>query len=295
MELAKTTNERTFTAGGNEITLNFDIVRRHLVQGTSAFVTDEEIAKFMGLCKFQGLNPFLNEIYFLKVKDFPATFIVSKEAFLKRAEANAAFDGLESGLMVERDGKVKKTEGAFYLPNDKILGAWASVYRKDRRMPFTVAIAFDEYKKVRYNREKKIYELTSFWAEKPGTMIRKVAIVQALREAFPSNLNSMYIAEEVKECNVTEEELQRNAVTIDEVEEIERETVEQAKLEEKTATGAVSVSEIKAAEPKPEADIVLEIEPGTESEALKSFVKEPEQKKSAPASNTVLNFGEPTF
>lgn len=293
MELAKA-NERTFTAGGSEITLNFDIVRRHLIQGSRAFVTDEEIAKFMGLCKFQGLNPFLNEIYFLKVNDYPATFIVSKEAFLKRAEANAAFDGLESGLMVERDGKVKKTEGAFYLPNDQIRGAWASVYRKDRRMPFTVSIAFDEYKKTKWNKEKKIYELTSFWAEKPGTMIRKVAVVQALREAFPSNLNSMYIAEEVKECNVTEEELQQNAVTIDEVEEIERETVEQTKLEEKTETGAVSVSEIKAAEPSPEEPIKLEIEPGTESEALKSFAKEAE-KKSAQASSTHLNFGVPTF
>ena len=35
------------------------------------------------------------------------------------------------------------------------------------------------------------------WSKKPATMIRKVALVQALREAFPANLGGMYAAEEV--------------------------------------------------------------------------------------------------
>ena len=34
------------------------------------------------------------------------------------------------------------------------------------------------------------------WATKPGTMIRKVAKAQALREAFPEDMAGMYEAEE---------------------------------------------------------------------------------------------------
>jgi hypothetical protein len=49
----------------------------------------------------------------------------------------------------------------------------------------------------------------STWNEKKGTMVRKVAIVQALREAFPAQLGAMYTAEEqgvriVEETNYTE-------------------------------------------------------------------------------------------
>ena len=36
----------------------------------------------------------------------------------------------------------------------------------------------------------------SNWASKPATMIRKVALVQALREAFPEDLQGMYSIEE---------------------------------------------------------------------------------------------------
>lgn len=34
------------------------------------------------------------------------------------------------------------------------------------------------------------------WSGKPATMIRKVALVQALREAFPARLGALYTAEE---------------------------------------------------------------------------------------------------
>ena len=35
------------------------------------------------------------------------------------------------------------------------------------------------------------------WASKPATMIRKVALAQALREAFPEDLNGLYEPEEL--------------------------------------------------------------------------------------------------
>ena len=39
--------------------------------------------------------------------------------------------------------------------------------------------------------------LTRSGQKKPATMIRKVAIVQALREAFPQSMSGMYVAEEM--------------------------------------------------------------------------------------------------
>ena len=49
--------------------------------------------------------------------------------------------------------------------------------------------------------EKKDGTLNSQWASKPATMIRKVAVVQALRDAFPDDFGAMYSPEEMGEVN----------------------------------------------------------------------------------------------
>ena len=51
---------------------------------------------------------------------------------------------------------------------------------------------FDEYVG-----KKKDGSLNSQWSKKPATMIRKVAAVQALGEAFPQSFAGMYVAEEM--------------------------------------------------------------------------------------------------
>ena len=53
-------------------------------------------------------------------------------------------------------------------------------------------VSFDEYAG-----KKKDGSLNSQWSKKPATMIRKVAAVQALREAFPQSFAGMYVAEEM--------------------------------------------------------------------------------------------------
>ena len=42
------------------------------------------------------------------------------------------------------------------------------------------------------------------WASKPGTMIRKVAVAQALREAFPEANSQLYAPEEMGEASEVE-------------------------------------------------------------------------------------------
>lgn len=89
-----------YEANGMEITLTPQIVRNYLVSGNKEAVTMQELAMFINLCKFSKLNPWAKEAYCIKYGSEPATMVVGKEAFQKRAEANPAFDGSEAGIIV---------------------------------------------------------------------------------------------------------------------------------------------------------------------------------------------------
>ena len=178
----------TYKVAGQEVKLSYSIVRKYLTKG-NADVTDQELVQFISVCKFNKLNPFLNEAYLIKFKsargDGNAQMVVSKEAFFKRAEASEQYDGIEAGIIVLRGDNVVELEGCFRQAKDVLLGGWAKVYRKDRRMPTVSKVNLSEYDKG-----------TSIWNEKKATMICKIAKVQALREAFPSQLGAMYTKEE---------------------------------------------------------------------------------------------------
>ena len=81
------------------------------------------------------------------------------------------------------------------LNTDTLLGGWCDIYRKDRKYPISAKVNLDEYNKGQ-----------STWRAMPKTMIRKVAIVQAFREAFPGRLQSMYTEEEFQDATVVEPE-----------------------------------------------------------------------------------------
>lgn len=181
-----------FQVGNDKVTLSPSIVRNYLTNG-SGTVTDQEVNYFVHLCRGQGLNPFLKEIYLIKFGTQPATFVVSKEAFLKRAEANPQYNGSESGIIVlNKDGELIERKGGFFLKDsEQVVGGWAKVYRKDRKYPSDVQVTFEEYAG-----RTKDGNLNSNWANRPATMIKKVALVQALREAFPNDLNNLYTEEE---------------------------------------------------------------------------------------------------
>ena len=178
----------TYEVAGQEVKLSYSIVRKYLTKG-NADVTDQELVQFISVCKFNKLNPFLNEAYLIKFKsargDGNAQMIVSKEALFKRAEACEQYDGIEAGIIVLRGDNVVELEGCFRQAKDVLLGGWAKVYRKDRRVPTVSKVNISEYDKG-----------NSIWNEKKATMISKIAKVQALREAFPSQLGAMYAKEE---------------------------------------------------------------------------------------------------
>ncbi|MEG0133043.1 MAG: phage recombination protein Bet [Clostridium sp.] len=178
------TKECTFLVNNEEVKLTGSTVKNYLTRGNDE-VNDQEVVMFINLCKYQKLNPFLNEAYLVKFKGSPAQIITSKEAYMKKAERNSDFEGFRAGLIVQRNGEIKELEGCFCLKNDVLLGGWAEVYKKGRKNPYVSKITLEEYNKGQ-----------STWNKMPKTMIRKTAIVQALREAFPEDLGALYIEEE---------------------------------------------------------------------------------------------------
>lgn len=182
----------TFMANGSEVKLTPTMVKNYLVSGDADRVTDQELAMFINLCKYSGLNPWLREAYCIKYGNAPATMVTGKETFLKRAENNPQFDGMDSGIIVKTsNGDYEYRTGMAYDGDDVLVGGWAEVFRKDRTHSTRVEVSFKEY--AGRTKEGK---LNNQWSTKPATMIRKVAQVHALREAFPNAIGGMYIAEE---------------------------------------------------------------------------------------------------
>lgn len=185
----------TYQVAGQDVKLSYQIVRDFLTKGTGQ-VTDQDLTQFISICKYNQLNPFLNEAYLVKFGTAPAQMIVSKEAYMKRADACENYDGIQAGVIVIRDEQMVELEGCFYLPTDKLVGGWAKVYRSDRKFPVIARVRLEEYDKKQ-----------STWTEKQSTMISKVAKVQALRESFPAQLGAMYTPEESNVIDIAHEDV----------------------------------------------------------------------------------------
>lgn len=186
-------NEVAYMANGVQVTLTPETVKNYLVSGNKEKVTTQELVMFINLCKFNGLNPWLKEAYCIKYGNEPAAIVPSKDAFLKRAEANPEFDGYKAGVIIynEETGEFKYRDGAMLFKGEILAGGFAEVYRKNRSHPYRAEVSFDEYVG-----RKSDGSLNSNWGKRPATMIRKVALVQALREAFPTSLGGLVTAEE---------------------------------------------------------------------------------------------------
>ena len=198
------------TDSGSKVKLSPSIIRRYLVDGGGK-VSDQEVMMFLMLCKQQRLDPFLREAYLIKYGsgDNPATLVTGKEVFTKRAERHEAFRGMRAGVVVLSDGELEQRAGSLVLDGETIVGGWARVWKANREVPYENTVSFGEYVGL-----KKDGTVNRQWASKPATMIRKVALVQTLREAFPETFSGMYDADEMS--HVESDTLDASPVTMDE-------------------------------------------------------------------------------
>lgn len=205
-----------YESGGQTVKLSPAMIRKYLVSG-GGNVSDQEVMMFLSLCKFQHLNPFLHEAYLIKYGNSPATMVTGKDVFIKRARRNADYRGKETGIIViDNAGNVVERAGAFYLTGEQIVGGWAKVYIQGFDKPEYAAVSFNEYAGRKSNGE-----LNNQWATKPATMIQKVALVHALREAFPEDFNGMTAPEEIPAANdLLEAAATEQTVTVQEAPEV---------------------------------------------------------------------------
>ena len=175
----------TDSVTGADVALSIADIKRSICPNA----TDQEAINFLQLCRYMGLNPFVRDAYLIKYgKDAEATMVVGKDAFTKRAEAHPQFSGMSAGVIIRNgDAEPVERKGSLSLDGEKIVGGWAHVYRNDHKIPTEITVKLEEFSTGR-----------GPWQKMPGTMIRKVALVTALREAFPSTFSGMYDSAEMK-------------------------------------------------------------------------------------------------
>lgn len=187
---------------GANITLTLELAQKLCVGGGD--LTPDEFLLYAARCQTRKLNPFTKECYPIKYAgaNTDVAIIENWNNFLRVADESPEFDGMEDGVVVENEkGVLSDIVGTIVPKEYKLIGGWAKVYRKDRKMPFVARLDLDEFaKKHKYDKgDQKKGDLQGTWATMTSYMINKCAKSIALRLAFPAQLAGAYIAEEFGE------------------------------------------------------------------------------------------------
>lgn len=139
------------------------------------------------------LNPITKEIFFVSRRQKigerwvnKVEPMVGRDGFLSIAHRTNQFAGIETTATIKEVPQL--ANGQWVIKRQLV--AECSVWRKDTDKPFTVQVAYNEYCQKTNDGSP-----TRFWAEKPETMLKKVAESQALRKAF--NIHGVYSPEEL--------------------------------------------------------------------------------------------------
>ena len=168
--------------------MTFDDIRNFLCPAAN----DKDTFMFLKLCQARNLNPFCNEAYLIPYEDkksgeIRCSMVVGKEAFMRKAEANPQYRGFKAGIIISKGDELIYREGTFQRKGETLEGGWCEVYRADRDEPIRSEVSLVEYDKG-----------FGLWGQgKKATMIRKVSVVQAHREGFPTDLSGCYDRDEL--------------------------------------------------------------------------------------------------
>ncbi|MBX0310835.1 MAG: recombinase RecT [Sulfurihydrogenibium sp.] len=128
-----------------------------------ATVSDSEIMKAVGIAKYLGLDPVKRECHFIPFRG-SLQVVVSYTEYIKRAERSNKLNGWD--VVVGKDGIDTYAE--------------TTIYRKDWQYPLKWRVYLNEVKKD-----------TPSWKSMPIFMLKKTAIAQAFRLAFPEETASL--------------------------------------------------------------------------------------------------------
>ena len=145
--------------------------------------TKEEFRLFLYQAWRMGLDPLLKEIWCLKYGTEPATIFASFSGIQKKAMQSGEWDGYEI-VMESSESQIKQGEAPKSIT--------CTMYRKGVTHPVVFTAHYEEF--ARY---KKDGSLQPSWAKMPIIMLRKCAIANAIRQAYPDCVGSIYIPEEM--------------------------------------------------------------------------------------------------
>lgn len=177
-----------------KIKLTVKIVQELIATPTKSGKTcsERDAMRFMMLCRSRALNPFEGDCFLLgyDTQDGPAfSLITAHQAFLKRAEPHPEFDGMESGVIISpalacpmcraeggREvngawvvcsackgiGQTDEIEGDIVPPEHSLIGGWAKVHFKNRKVAMKKRLSLKTFSTGR-----------SRWGVDPAGMIVK--------------------------------------------------------------------------------------------------------------------------
>lgn len=177
----------TFETAYGSVSLSPQTVRDYLTRGNKS-LSDQEVMLFIQLCKYQGLNPFVNEAYAIKFGD-NFQMVVGYDTYKRRAYENPDYKGRKSGIVVKRGDQIICKEGTCVYPGEDLLGGWCRVFY------IRNGVEAEEYREVSMSEFNKNQ---GNWKVMPATMIEKVAVSQCLRSAFPKDFTGLYTPEEIQ-------------------------------------------------------------------------------------------------
>lgn len=170
-------------------------------------VTRDEFAYFLRVAELRGLNPLFREVHLIKDRSGRINVQTGIDGFRKLAE--------DTG---EYLGQTEATWGS-PLPDDYPIAEWrgkpsscrVGVYRKGWDAPLYGEAWLDEdgatgddWQGDGLNRRKVGRKANAQWAQRPRTMLKKVAEARAIRAAFPRQTAGLYTDDELHRGEVVE-------------------------------------------------------------------------------------------
>lgn len=202
-------NKRNMERQDDEVGLTFSEEEIETIKNTVASdANTHELNMFLSIAKRYGLDPFNKEIFFWKYKGKPQ-IMTSRDGNLQIADRHPQYDGLVSDVVREQDNFRRKSDGIdheYGTDRGEIVGAYALVYRKDRRYPVYVFAPFDEYDAG-----------SRVWKQYPSAMILKVAESMALKRAF--TISGLVSREEMEVTRLQEESTETKETTKERIKE----------------------------------------------------------------------------
>jgi phage recombination protein Bet len=161
------------TAQASEQKIQKETILEYLkAYGFAETLSEAEQNQFVQTALAGNLDPFKREIHIAvygEGENRKLSILTGYQVYLKRAERTGKLDGWRAWL-----------EG-----NGAQMKAVVEIFRKDWRYSFTHEVYWEEAVQ-----KKKDGNPTQFWAKQPRFQLRKVAIAQGFRLAFPDELGS---------------------------------------------------------------------------------------------------------